>query len=572
MSNLRVYMGGPPGLSEVLANAGHASLALTAYTPGMSMQALALHASVVFAAQTASTDAVAPPVVQSVTVSTIAETTVTITWTVDQFVTGQIEYGETVALGSTTTKETSFNYQTHIQSISGLSAGTQYYYRVVGENSNDDAYASDIDTFTTLGGTSSAGPRYDTYGGTTFPTFPTGSNVYVVPSNVNTRSEFQVWLDNSVPDGASTSNRNIIVMDKTLGGAGTLYTWDRGVQFRTRQYIDIWGYNAKIYNTTTSGAQILGEFTNSALWFGRGSQGHDIYGIEIQGVNNPSNLLDLYSYLSGENSHGVAVEGARDINLYDSWVHHVNGDGFLRRGFGWNVLSYIGNRTNWTQTSGTYSGSYAGGETIIQYNKFDHIGRQGIANIWGQDIRIQYNIIEDVAIYPIDFEDGDNNLRTMEQVRITDNVFRRWSYSTQWNPCLAFSMVQTGADLDMPIQYFEYARNWHDEGCMGTGNSTVPNSYFASECHSIFQVYPYNSEAFPTITTMVIQDNFSTLNANNNTCTRGDFGAVVLRANGTSLTITGNDLDADWIILLGTYTTESISGNNGSTVKRNISP
>lgn len=56
-------------------------------------------------------------------------TQITITWTSDQFVQSWLEWGLTTSYGNETVHETSFNYQTHIMTISGLTAGTTYHVR-----------------------------------------------------------------------------------------------------------------------------------------------------------------------------------------------------------------------------------------------------------------------------------------------------------------------------------------------------------------------------------------------------------------------------------------------------------
>ena len=70
------------------------------------------------------------PVISGVTAYDVTDDGATITWDLDQVGTGYVEYGTTTAYGSETTHETSYTYSTHIQTITGLTPGTTYHYRV----------------------------------------------------------------------------------------------------------------------------------------------------------------------------------------------------------------------------------------------------------------------------------------------------------------------------------------------------------------------------------------------------------------------------------------------------------
>jgi hypothetical protein len=89
-------------------------------------------------------------VIGSVTATNVTQTDATITWTVSAPATGQVEYGLSEALGSVSTLEASFTYTTHIQLLSGLAAGSAYYYRVRSVDAAGNVVVSDLQTFTTL--------------------------------------------------------------------------------------------------------------------------------------------------------------------------------------------------------------------------------------------------------------------------------------------------------------------------------------------------------------------------------------------------------------------------------------
>jgi hypothetical protein len=91
-----------------------------------------------------------------VAVTDLTETSATITWTLDEPAMGRLEYGTTTAYGSKTTKEESFDYTTHVQSISGLTPGTGYHFRAIAEDAAGNWAASDDHTFTTNGAAATA--------------------------------------------------------------------------------------------------------------------------------------------------------------------------------------------------------------------------------------------------------------------------------------------------------------------------------------------------------------------------------------------------------------------------------
>jgi len=74
------------------------------------------------------------PVVGAVQSSNIGETDATITWTTDELASSQVNYGETNSYGSSVGSGSLVT--SHSLALSGLSAGTEYFYQVV---STDDA-------------------------------------------------------------------------------------------------------------------------------------------------------------------------------------------------------------------------------------------------------------------------------------------------------------------------------------------------------------------------------------------------------------------------------------------------
>jgi hypothetical protein len=71
------------------------------------------------------------PVFSNIAASNITTNSATIAWDISEKATGQVEYGLTTAYGQLSTPETSFNYQNHSQTITGLSSNSTYNYRVI---------------------------------------------------------------------------------------------------------------------------------------------------------------------------------------------------------------------------------------------------------------------------------------------------------------------------------------------------------------------------------------------------------------------------------------------------------
>lgn len=88
--------------------------------------------------------------ISGITVTNVTQTGATVSWTVSDFATGQVEYGTTTAYGKTTTLEPSFTYKAHSQTISGLLAGTLYHFKCLSQDQGGHTATSADTTFTTL--------------------------------------------------------------------------------------------------------------------------------------------------------------------------------------------------------------------------------------------------------------------------------------------------------------------------------------------------------------------------------------------------------------------------------------
>ena len=89
-----------------------------------------------------------PRVISSASAWNITQTSASITWNTDENADSQIDYGTTASYGSQTIRNASL-VTSHSQTLSGLSAGALYHYRVRSKNAAGNLAISGDHTFTT---------------------------------------------------------------------------------------------------------------------------------------------------------------------------------------------------------------------------------------------------------------------------------------------------------------------------------------------------------------------------------------------------------------------------------------
>jgi hypothetical protein len=90
-----------------------------------------------------------PTTISGVSASNISTTSTNIIWTTNNPASSQVQYGTTIAYGSSTTLDTTL-VTSHSQPLTGLSAGTLYHYRVQSRDGTGTLVSSPDATFTTL--------------------------------------------------------------------------------------------------------------------------------------------------------------------------------------------------------------------------------------------------------------------------------------------------------------------------------------------------------------------------------------------------------------------------------------
>jgi 5-hydroxyisourate hydrolase-like protein (transthyretin family) len=162
---------------------------------------------------------ITPPGISAVTASGMTQTGATITWTTSEAATSQVEYGPTDQYGSATTLDATLATG-HSVSLTGLTAGTTYHFRVKSKDaSNNEAVSADY-TFATT-----APPVPDT----TPPTTPVVSDGG--DSTTNLTQLHATWTSSDAESGVAeyqyaigTSAGGTDVVDWTSAGTGTSVT------------------------------------------------------------------------------------------------------------------------------------------------------------------------------------------------------------------------------------------------------------------------------------------------------------------------------------------------------------
>jgi len=160
------------------------------------------------------------PNISGITVTSIATTGATVSWTTDVPATTQVEYGTTTAYGSSTTLNASL-VTSHSQALTGLAVSTLYHYRVHSKNSGGTESISGDAAFTTSSGSDTTPPTVSitapssgaTVSGTVSVTANASDNVGV------TSVQFQ--LDGANLGAALTASPYSTSWDTTTASNGT---------------------------------------------------------------------------------------------------------------------------------------------------------------------------------------------------------------------------------------------------------------------------------------------------------------------------------------------------------------
>jgi len=352
--------------------------------------------------------------ISGVGVSGVTTSSAAITWTVSEPATGQVEYGTTSEYGQSSATESSFDYTTHVQTLTGLQPGTTYHFRTVSTTASGQTASSADHTFATLSVETQPVPTAPPPDPTTTPApdptapppppapdpsrpfaAPETTATYDVPGSIDATgatdasSKLNAFI-------AGVPNRSVIRFD-----GGATYRLDKGILLSARNHIVLDGNGARL---KLRGA---GNDEAAAAFVLRGSDHIWIRGFDVLG-NNP-NTTTIYTPAGqggGENQHVLSLSGwyggppSSFVEINNVTASHVYGDG-----------AYLEGRN----IKGVREPSH---DVWIHGNDWSYIGRNAISSINVNDLLVEDNHFDKIGGAAWDIEPNF----VYEQVR--RNTFR----------------------------------------------------------------------------------------------------------------------------------------------------
>lgn len=160
------------------------------------------------------------PVISGAIVSSITTTSAMISWTTDVAATSQVEYGTTVSYGSMTTLNSTL-VTSHSQTLTGLTTGTAYHYRLHSKNSSGTETVNGDAVFSTSSSTDTTPPTVSI---TSPVTGATVTGTVTVSGNASDNvgvASVQFMLDGANLGSAETATPYQANWDTTTASNGT---------------------------------------------------------------------------------------------------------------------------------------------------------------------------------------------------------------------------------------------------------------------------------------------------------------------------------------------------------------
>lgn len=407
----------------------------------------------------------------------LGQTLVIIQWTMSELCQGQVEYGTSPdSLTQTSTLESSFTYDTHAQTISGLDPATTYYFRTKSTSQSGVVVYSSVATFLTEGviapPPSGRGPRYDLYGagaGGNFPAYPTiGGSTVMMPTSVLSASNVGAAIAAFVN---AQANGTTIVWDSSGGGtdygAGTDYVIDRAAQINAGSGVLRSGvihhmYNTRIRNTNMSTLSVNRE-NDILAFFGGGFADYWIMGGTFRGAHTNAGTHNAYV---GDRGHGISMWSYDGFHIIDCDFEDVRCD---------NLYFSQGNIAV-SPHYFAYSGGAYPRDLELGWCRFGANGRMGVTIQQFSGLDVHDCIFEDAGLSGFASEDDIlNALAYKRDLTFDNNIVRRANWDL--NPSLPAGgryerLLKIGTEIvgvDV-VSNLVFTNNRWEFGLAGLGN------------------------------------------------------------------------------------------------------
>ena len=334
-----------------------------------------------------------PPTISGVSATNISSTSATVTWTTNETSDSQVEYGTTESFGDTTPLNSSMVIS-HSQALSGLTADTLYYYRVMSRDAAGNLATSSTYSFTTASGSDTTPPTISGISSTGI--YSTGATI-IWYTNEN--------ADSQVEYGTSTSYGQVT----TIGSLATAHSQQiTGLSENTLYHYRVKSRDAagnratsgdRIFRTTEAGvppeisAITVSNITNKSATISWSTNKPADSEIEYW-IEEPLTQVTALRTLITE--HSLALNYLQKDTVYHFLVKSTDGDG------------------NQTAASELTFTTAQNGTPTLTYPRFSSgADFLGINTIFGMGIA---NLSPESATLTFTATDDDGNLTTGEDV------------------------------------------------------------------------------------------------------------------------------------------------------------
>jgi hypothetical protein len=412
-------------------------------------------------------------------VSNLTSTDATITWTVSEVATGQVDYGPSSAYGSQSAAETSHDYSTHVQTIGGLTAGATYHYRVRSTTVSGVALASGDHLFTTPGTTSTPAPTSAPSAAptpaprpvpTAVPTpAPTAAPTATPPPGISRPFAAPVTSGTvNVPSSidATGSSDAGPALNSFIAGVpnGSVINFPANGVYRVSQGLYLRGRSSLVFQGNGSTLRLSGSGgTTASSGFKLDNANSDIAFHHFTIIGNNPNTTTVFNP-GTESQMGAAIYDGTRVELDDIDVSHTYGDGVF--------------------VAGKQSSPYHSSDRIwIHDSSFDYVGRMGLVLNAATNTIAERNYYSHVGMFVFDIE-SDYDYEVVDTVSFRNNSVGSYgmtaTYTNYFFACsgnqsvaVARNIYVTGNSIGAGAPINSPNNNWQKGGLatwVGRGN------------------------------------------------------------------------------------------------------